>query len=1495
MIVETKTTQDEIKPGTYNLVDLLANLTGNQDTSTEFTDSLSSWKDLTNSQMQIEGTTENKFVKGMIFEQSAEPLRPFVEIISNSIDAIRSVNPDGTPLINIGFLIHQDGSIAILISDKGQGTGMDPKTFLNKYLPPTASTKDQATGSIGQMGVGANQQYSLIRRPKDMLIVSTSQQKTPEEPMLTTLMKVTNPRNNDLQATIGSGQSNGEAGTFTLLNISAETVQEIGLTVPGFIGYLKDRFGSLQNANLTVDVTTINSNNLLDLAEPEPNSFSKLTPDKSYSIALRENYQRAFANSTEINHGIKFPINSPESNKPILIEATIPSKYAKSEVDRNKTVTAAISTTRSDTCLVYLDILGIRFNTPIVVEGSDLPETIDINLDYRVGQIAESRNEMRLTESDYLRIAQLIERITYSNQLPKQLDRLKVLTALTGITKKLDDQSPNKLREDLNLIGAIKRGVKSNATDLAADLWPTELSALLEEGHGLTLVPLDILEISDFHLREKSNLQRIDFLTAPSTEIYATNFPINSEELFVWAKGVILINSNKFPNLLATDPKEQQAERIRLEACIDNLQNAHLPPEMKLPVTPISLVAVKLDLAANMNSLNNPTSLAFNTDEPAILFPIVRTHEVTYGEVGITINSTYQWDMEERKKFLLANIIDDREIKEPPDLITALDLDEDIISELAYILNINRTSMFSFSELAKPASISWDELMALSRALYFDGIDLIAKGTDYIQAILLLSPEDMTTLHNRLNRYQRATSVEEILKSLLRYKARLEGIDIDTEGSIADQLLDSFVAREFDYINYDFTTKYIRAEKEYPLNKIYGFYTHILANDLTNYSMTALKALFICAQGDLKRFDTALTLTQRYNLSTEDVGRVYIIVKDKLSIADFTSVFESSDAQVLATYLKMEAYVIQPNDSLIFSRGQFQPQRWSALFAIPDNQVELFKRKILQQINSVEPGLGGSVSEAIKNSVAAIQREPGANNKISVEDYYEVDLAGNSRFGFRLTDVVGWADASNVANKLTIPGIGEGIHGVHFLTLLKEYDEVKVRATDFNGQTAYIRYTRVLDLDTNKVTGIDISQEIVNDQNLPPGTVIEASKPTSEFITDSIIFRDNLAKFVKNIPTSTAQVLFHQGTDTKLLNSSASLIISPTTVPGLGEVEIITLKDLDYQPEVTIEHLPIKFNLGSVIDECDIPPHLKKLLTSGGFTMNIARLDPTQHIVRSTKEFTDAVTAKLLIKRYIESNWVTIFEELFKEGKIDVAKSGILPGDVWKNNQPINTRALNLAENTDLSSLSEVELTQYLFYAPLIVIPNQDNNWSIAAIIADQYKAETEQRLRSIDIPYSIREKIKGAKINVTSNTKIEEPIEYVDHSSTAARAVALVTEHIYPAIKNYLANRSNSQRLISIPIQTHTGGSMEAFYDPNNRLVSYNNPILAKLVTRAKNNDLSAYARISEVLIHELIHAQNEEDESFSHHNLGFYKSISEAILGLSTEQISAITMIEA
>lgn len=1548
------------EPGTYDLQSLLEKLSGEEEPSEEFGESITKWRDLKATQVDLGPTEENKFIRGIIHEQSAEKLRPFVEILSNSIDACIEFGVE-KPKLELLIRVKLNGSYVIEISDKGIGSGMSSEVFVQKYLPPSASTKGQSwSSSIGQMGVGANQQYSLLMRDGDEILVTTT-----DETGHATLMGV-RPKDDSLQATLAAGtvpqtkvqQGLDKQGTLTRITLSRETAQEIGFTPNNLLGYLADRFGSYQQADLSVRVV----GRTKDVERvSKRDDYRRLTPDGEYARALQISVDRlkksknAIKNRTEV----VYQLTQEVSDKTHFIhEADLAYDYlVQDEVEQSKTAVLQVSRERGDTSLVYLSVLGVRFGEPLVIQGNDIPATIDVNLDYRIGQISESRSQVRLTEFDYLRLAALIGSLEQREDIPLEV-RLKITIALTGFCSDLDKQSPNKLRYDLNLTKALEQTISSLARSAdKSKLWPGEFGSLTQDTTAIVIPPKVASE--DVFAYEALGFRRVDTLQSDKGDIYTYPFPDNDRRPFLWTEQTLVINELLFPYLLSEDENLQKADMVKIFAIQDNLREAEMSSDTKMPMR----ISLKVGKSPN-ESLSPP-------DRPSSPFVTKKTESPSANslrqaaeEIRKAITYAEQlwksWSLEDKQKFVVQFIVIPDETPDDADVITVLGLtnQEEINAFIIIFIDYleDKLSDYNLTKLERELNVydgdintkikaslkvRLDELSKSSEARWTDvrymyvslNKSMLAKEMisnsplffDYFNKLDEDTINKVVQLENNSSRGLTASFYSEyeyLAKAILIAMAKDDTRLAQVKYEELSKLIDKFFETETGYDESELGRSYLsgRVEQMYDL-----FYFFI--NEGRGFDPIVLKILFSSCNQDINKLRAALWIAGEYNLSPEEIKETISrrqvrtepstspeIKKTSISmdesldeslieIPPLASMFQDLEPlagqEALAIFLD-EKTQLMINDGMLSDEisSQSMSADQSVGEVVDPNSSDLALRRILHNVNSVEPGLGGSVHEAIKNAVQAINRARGhridVSSRVVISDFMEVGTAqdqGKYGFGFRLSDEAGWDNAEEALRVLTTPGKGEGLHSVHFLTLLKEYDVVRVRATDRQGKTALIEYRRVVDQHQQKVTDVRVSHNVI-ENNHQPGTIIEGVKWTEYPQADSSIFRTSIDHFARNVPIEEAEIFFDDGnpeSELKNLNTSAETVLQPVDIPGFGTASIIRTSREWYNPEITIDHVPVSFDLTGMIRSIGkIPEPYQELLISSGFTLNIA--NPQIAIIRSTLEFKDQVAAQRVLRQYLSENWQELFTELVSRGKVDLARGGFLTGDSWydsarfgQRSQRYYQRRLQQGFTGNWATLTDkTKVGTYLYFEPLIRIGGEI--WSIAQIIEDQYKSWSERQLPANDIPLPILRQIRNGKerIQRDETQTANNTTEYVE----APPAIRQVIDNVHSVVQPCIEDTDD------ILVRTHTG----SFRGFGNRAfhvggtISFNLDTMTPAIERAGIGDLESLGIVISVDAHELEHGRRREDESPFSHTQEFYASVQKTILSIDSEQIASL-----
>lgn len=1510
----------KLEPGTYDLQSLLGMLSGADHPSQDFAISITRWRDLRTVKIDLDYSEEDTFIRGIIHEQSAEKLRPFVEILSNSIDAC--IEHDGKkPSLELVIRINADGSYVIEISDKGIGSGMSTEVFVQKYLPPSASTKGQVwSSSIGQMGVGANQQYSLIMREGDEILLTTT-----DETGHATLMGVRT-KDNSLQATLAAGtvpptqveQGLDKQGTLTRITLSKETAREIGFTPNIIAGYLADRFGSYQQADLSLRVVgkadNVQAMSILD-------DYGCLTPDAEYARALKISVDRLQQNRSSVGNKVEvtYKINPEVSEETHFIyKANLGNDYLVNDVaEKNKNAVLQVSKEKSDISLVYLSVLGVRFGQPIVIKGHDVPATIDVKLDYRIGQISESRSEIRLNEFDYLRLAALISSLEKREDIPLEV-RLKIAISLVGLCDNLDKQSPNKLRYDINLTRKLEQTISFFAKLLdKSKLWPGEFESLKQDATAIVIPPKMVGE----YLFDYAALGfcRVDMLQSNKGEIYVYKFPNDTETPFLWTEQTLVINEQLFPHLLSEDERLQKADIIKVFAIQRNLWESKMSTDIQMPMS-VSLRVIDQQEAEKYSysfedydqEMRVPSQLASKIKEVIA----DRFEQIENAESSWSV-----WSLQEKQLFVLQFIGREYEVSDDVDFIAELDLltmdeidaffpifldeikislkDTQAIREFDWMnleeigdeeQTIKTLFNISFLKIKKSPDVSWTKILQMYNLLERGWLAkfMITNSKKFFDHFFKLQPIEIDqVVYLEGGRDWRIDEAIEHLAKLILLSIAKEDLNLkDIIADLSPDYIDSLFEGEA-HIDSRLGEVYLLGKIEQMYDLFYFFIT-----EGYGFDPIILKILFFDCKQDMKKFRAALWIASEHNLSSDEI-------KD-LMRPDMTRFSQQSDGQkALAIFLDEKTELVI-NDGILSQEISAQSMGidLSVGKILDPDASELALRRILQNVNSVEPGLGGSVHEAIKNSVQAINRVRinglEVSDRIEISDFMEVNTdqdQGKYGFGFRLSDAAGWRDADEALRILTTPGKGEGLHSVHFLTLLKEYDVVRVRATDRQGKTALIEYRRVVDRHQQKVTDVRVRHSVLDSEH-QPGTIIEGVKWTQYPQADSSIFRTSIDHFARNVPREEAEIVFDVGEpQSKLrnLNTSAEMILQPTDIQNFGTASITRTSREWHLPEVTIDHVPVKYDLVGMIRSIDgIPDPYQELLIGSGFTLNIS--NPKIAIVRSTLEFKDKVTAQKVLRQYLSENWQELFIQLFQRGSVNLAKGGLLTGDSWydsalfgQHSQRDYKRMLHESYTNNWPTLTDkMEVATFCYFEPLIKIGNK--TWSLAQIIEDQYKPLNNRQLQANVIPLQILHQIRNGK-KVIRNDETQTASNTVAYIEASA-PIKKILDAVDTVVRPYVDGTDD------IVVKTHTGSfrgfGNSAFYTKGT--VSFNLDCMETHLMHAAAGDPESLGVVLSIHAHELEHGKRRESESPFKHTQDFYAAVQDTILKIEATQMATL-----
>ncbi len=1518
----------QFEAGTYDLSSLLQSLSGKEVPSSAFLDSIRHWRDLKSTSVDLGGLEDNKFIRGLIHEQSAEKLRPFVEILCNSIDAGLEVGLN-KPDIELVIKLKLDGSYVIEISDKGIGPGMTSEVFIQKFLPPSASTKGQLwSSSIGQMGVGANQQYGLLMREGDDIFITTT-----VEAAHSTIMNV-RPCGNNLLATVASGtvpsthSDSGldKQGTMTRITLSKETAEEIGFSPNNLIGYLADRFGNYKGANLTLRL--IGTPTEVDRVTQE-NRFNLLTPNQSYARALEISSQRAknTHQKTERKSEVVYSLTQEfAADSHYTSGCNLADNYLiQDTVERYKTTELQVSKQLGSVSLVYLSVLGMRFGEPLVIDGNDIPATIDINLDYRIGQISESRSDLRLGEFDYLRVAALIGTLTQQSNMPNTL-RLKIALALVDFCAQLDKKSPNKLRYDINL--SRKLGQVCNTLVGLLDksqAWPSELAVLCSRP-DVVFVPAGL--VGDYVF----DYEILGFCTVKELEsnrghVFAFPFPENERRPFLWTEQTVILNQRFFPNLHSENQTLRHADIVKVLAVQHNITDEQLSTDSKMPME-ISFVrndsSQELERSHSEDDYDHElwVSKEFAQEIRKIISEIKT-------QLDMARINWVTWSLEEKQRFISEFVNRDHDSEVDLSVITHLGLTTHLEVDAFFPIFLclienslqehhdfesfetnemvkttkrrkgkNATNSgtlrtifnLDLATINKQSNVSWLEILRMFRSLRETWLatKLITNSSVFFESFFKLTVDDLEEVNQSQedDGYHAGNATELFAKKLLLVMAQSDVRLVGILESVSVEVIEAFFVSEI-RADTHLGLLYLYKHVDYMYDLFYFYLT-----EGSGFDPNLLKILFYNCNGSIHKLRAALWISGEHNLSSDDIHN--------LQKPDMYSFHEQTAGKKALSIFLHGKTQLGISDGLVSNEIAVNGlSNASSVGELLDpNSSELALRRVLQNVNSVEPGLGGSVHEAIKNAVQAINRarvaDQQVSNRIIISDFMEVntdDDRGKYGFGFRINDEAGWQDANEALTKLTTPGVGEGLHSVHFLTLLKEYDLVRARVTDRQGKTALIEYRKVVDSRQHKVTDI-LVRHMVIDSNHKPGTIIEGVKWSDYPEAESSIFRTSIDYFARNVPKEEAEIVFddilNEGSY-RNLNTTAETIISPNIIGGFGAVGVIRTSREWYAPEVSIEHVPVKFNLIGLISSASaIPKPYQELLISSGFTINISA--PQIAIIRSTLEFKDQVWAQKILEKYLSENWQQIFMQLVSLGQIDLVGGDYLTRDCWYDSALFSTASQNAYEQRKLFSPDDqwlqltdrTEVGAYLYYEPLIVIEN--SKWSIARIIADQYLPIAQRQLAAEKIPPPILQQIRAGKERIKNEEidNAQDTIVYVDAPSNILATLEMVTGVV----------RSHVENTDGVRVLTHRGRlrgiNNNAFH--HGRIVSFNLDTMLSTIERASQNDFASLASVLTICAHELEHDKRREDESPFSHTRNFYRAVESTLIGISSEQIGSL-----
>jgi hypothetical protein len=1416
--------------------------------------------------------------------QTSEPFRPFLELLLNSVDYSLSENPHIT--IRVAQL--QNGGWQIVVQDRPEGTGMDADTLLNTYLDPYASGSSQDRRTPGGkwkkgfMGVGAQQQISLLKRAGDEIYVSA----LAEDDL--TLVRL-RPKENTVEMTIGGKKVPDVAstedepnpikykGVSQIIRLTPETCQDISFTPENFAVYLHDRLGVLQNS--TIDMTVMQT-------DPHPaQKIEGISPafEKSFihskKTLVSETHQHTQGNKTEtIYH----------------IAQEIPTKVRCTVTDAADIV---YSETQSDEALVYLNVLGVRVGDPFVVRGKKLPSTVDLRFHEPIETITEGRRSTGLTEKNLEDLIKVLTHLEFGelSENPKSNTQisLSLLSALAPIYESYEKMNRWHLRKGMSLVRNLKNAFQTQISKgIAHDITilPDSLLSQIKLGRqSVTYVPSQYID-QEMVIRglEAAHVPQVQKLKPPVFLIELKQ----DEPLWVSPEGVLFVNQKYFEKVTDRD-------LIKIMALISNRQDAGefdgswrveddrgAILSLDLPNIPsledidanrkwatelfskrhyerLSREWNSLDYEQKKQGINEWLSIMYvdssityrysahdiEQDKDGYFFIKPRTGDLPNKKI-----TRYWFELSDNELDLLWKAItinintgqfgfapSTRRGPMKPDMFESINSFAHPITE-AFLFQVERMGIEHF----KPLDAYNPAILELYRK---HNLSVFKKDEDVLLFISSHAGELATLLGLKSEEKKQFMSVwahSDKVRSMITLSQSHIGLT-NLILFFPDQI--TYIVEMFEQYDGKFLNQFVSTyvdPREYPI---------IAPKDLV------IKILpFISATGiQLDYYD--FTISDLVSPSMKDSWSgdqkfLWQLVNTNLEIQQVErGQHNKRGMQIdparfpLIKFAGREKEVIESPD-LLMTLNELQ---------FPKSKIVARKRELLHPSLHLDQAPGSSYFEILKNAWQATNREslPTTHRKIDISDFFSAE--GNAaQYGFSVRDYVGM-EPREALFKLIVPGVGEGIHGLHFLTVLKDADVVEV-TTSKGGARGVLTFESIKN-ESGELTDFNFyyREDENTDGFVGTNVTVWHNIETTQLQTEAALLRSRMQTFGQQISPEHVAINLN-GTTT----NAVTISFAQASVSGLGTVSI---KSGDYsKTSVSVDEIPLTgYDLQEVIKHSNVPHASQELILQSGLKFDIR--DCRVGITRDNTCFTDPVVVNRTIGNYFEQNYATVLGSMLRTGTLNFG--AILPEEIWYD-RVYSVRWTHEESFQPDDWNDRIQIQKWILTQPAYRLFDGKNHSLADIIYLSHTNGLTHHDLELL--PEPIRKRVKPGEPQETISAPFEGGIPIPDdiygflHGMTQnARHAAGIDDESDPSLSLFRGRIR--------------GFEARACFSPPSQY-EWNENMLAE-IRLAQNGDIPALARTVKTAVHEATHEEKKggHTDIFSH-DKEFYRSVEQGIM---------------
>lgn len=1565
-----------IDNGQYSLAKLHKDMVGKtvipvedfyKDISEEgFADSVDILRTLTEDTDTTPEHTERRREQALWESQSSEPLRWSVELIANAIDTQIRAHPDQKPYVEVSITELEDGGCQVLISDRSGpgGEGMNPDVFFNTFLKPYASGSAESSSSIGTMGVGSQQAYGLCKQPDDRIFISSEK----DHNLLVTKIQQ-NPKG-ELQLAVSGKTKNPKAavahgnGTRILAQLSQKTAREMGLSSSQLIGYLRDKFGGVDWADVTVSANTQRSEKgIKERRSPEAIQFRRIQKNREQEQSGKETYE----------------ITGQASTYDTIVSGSGSMKLEYSTE----------STTEDDPyCLVYLDVLGVGFGNAQIIEGINLPKEIRLNISEKIENITEARTDIRLQEQNVKDFIEVLKDIGQA-RVPVDL-QIKLLRALEGIYSRFQDTKllpPHmRNRKEYRIWGTYLETLQEKMT-LAQKggvlMIPKELVPFISGINEDYIVVPRHLATAEFYttLHEAGTLKHCDLVTTAdgTKSIYFIHAPQSIEPVITVGK-LICFNTAFFPDLDNSDPELQRAELVKAQAVLCNRSQMAdgRPITLKWNAPPIINVdePEPKDYSSEADEevltdwyndedddVDNPYQMsARNYEQPAPLYTdiIDQAHEYF-------IEISYQWEslnLNEKRR-AISNLIFrlDNYNEEVFKFDQSYNVHGSMNSELQQYWEIEEEKLDILFEVIGdlfdrdkaqreyPDIPSW-KMYATQVSLRF--MTCIHPDVSYQQLEAL--KQITYTVSNEVHRFQdfpihpyfltQKPYSPELLAIWSRNPKLYPGDHLQDKVPVVLDTIDklnrpmSWKMKAIEMIsipggspsgsNRDFNNnawKYFLTNVDYFTEETLDiFTTDIIANDDSEVQYKDINPFLRGFSDRLTPPDKVISIfytARQLGVTYEEISR-YLFSNNftptknvrEIGILKYMLENECDLEHREITHMQTEGAVeIAPEKLLLLVHGQQYDANkplQEQVEGISADSAELKRslREMLHPINRLSPVPGSSYKELLKNSVQAVQRASSTgqlvDDKIEIRDFQTITDDHRLAYCVEVRDFAGM-DPEQALVKLTVPTIGEGMHGLGFLKLLADADEVLVQ-TSKGAEIGVIHY---IPIKNTAGTVVDIKVYFTKDQQQSDaqfkGTTVTMVKYTPSPEIEASIFRSQIEQEAIQLPSTNARIYMNPEQGSEPVNKD-HLVLDTITIPDIGVCEIkhISSKNTVLTLSINESDVP-NAGLQRIINKANIPYFARKLIIDSGLSLNIRSQSVSTTRDGSGIKNADAVEAQ--IQSILENSWKSIVFNLASTNRMEPSQfiTSIVsprffshPGEFLNHAQEYTSS--DIPDGTDNKQAAD-----WLAYEPLFII---NGNPTSLFSIAEGFRTG---KILEADIPTRLVAAMKASILRgEVSEEKIDEVV-ILPQKTFIERPEDRLAIHIKEN-REALFTKADTEQLgailikagaaVGLPevgfilhsdegeIQAGSGSTWVhvyktqgiknavAFYSPRTKSLHFSAEMFV-LNMRNKHN-LLAQGNTWETATHELVHTAEHSEETNIIHPPEFYKKVEKALLQL-------------